>query len=114
MCFLDYVQLRRRNTTVIIQLRITYNYVDVILCQRLGVPKLELILKVPKLLIPITYQLKASGIYFQSKQGMLIKSSVMIDSYQVPRSLRHGPGPQLLLIALNISCRNDLVLLNKI
>ena len=49
------------------------------------------------------YQLNASKIYYQIKEGTLISNSVLIDSYQVPRPLRHGHGPQLLLFALNLA-----------
>ena len=42
------------------------------ICQRLGVPKLKSILKVPKLLLPMTYQLKANRMLFPSNQGTLV------------------------------------------
>ena len=60
---------------------ITYNYADVILCRRLRVPKLKLIIKIPKLLLPINYQLNANRMLFSKQPGHAGQYSVVIDSY---------------------------------
>ena len=44
----------------------------------LRVPKLELILKGPKLPIPLKYQLNASGIYFHCNQAMVVTISIAV------------------------------------
>ena len=83
------------------------------LCRRLRVPKVKLILKVPKLLLPINYQLNANRMLFSKQPGHSGQYSVVIDSYQVPRAAVHGRCPQLSLFVLNVSPSNYLVLINN-
>ena len=68
-------------------------------------------IEVPKLLLPINYQLYANRMLFSKQPGHAGQYSVVIDSYEVPRAAEAWPWSAITVVcfkffSLQLSCPN--------